>query len=421
MNKLLLLTLLALGFAAQGGSVLAQGGPDKLRQEENEAEAIPLSAEGLSFSRRLSRRGELTPIVRIVSPLADSQVAPGEGDVGAGSPHGSGFVLNIEVVTRDTTPITARESLNIRNTALLGEVNPNIPGLYVFFDTDLVKPDGGVIAKNTNLANLFNVLGTDDTPGRGVTLWLGWHVLESLPLQVKRFSITAAVVDNHGRVGFDRVMLRVLRGGALSGQALTPAPVPVFDDGVDDADGPEVTMIAPRVPTRVATGPTASNPSPPASGALFFIQVAALDRARAGIGVNETGIGITSPPQPFGLILDGSQIQNPNTHPGNGTNRNYPGLNVTFDVPLRQPNGNIVPAGSNLAPIFNIVGSEVDTDGFVITTADWVVGGSLLLPPGKRSVTITARVTDNAGHTRSVSQVVGMSPVENGQNLTPTP
>ncbi len=53
--------------------------------------------------------------------------------------------MNLELVTRDSTPITAKESLNIRNTALLGALNPNIPGLYVFFDTDLIKPDVGVI------------------------------------------------------------------------------------------------------------------------------------------------------------------------------------------------------------------------------------------------------------------------------------
>ena len=37
------------------------------------------------------------------------------------------------------------------------------------------------------------------------------------------------------------------------------------------------------------------------------------------------------------------------------------------------------------------------------------------------TVRITARVTDNANRTRSVSHVVGISPVENGQNLTPAP
>ncbi|MBK6616057.1 hypothetical protein EV672_11242 [Aquabacterium commune] len=368
----------------------------------------------------MGARGDLAPIARIVSPLADSQIVPGEGRIGAGSVNGTGFVLNIEVVTRDATPIAAKESLNIRNTALLGQINPNIPGLYVFLDTDLVKPDGGVIPKNTNLANLFNILGTDDTPGAGVTLWLGWHVLESLPLDTSRFNITTAVVDTAGRIGFDRVSMAVLRGGITSGQALTPLPIDVFDDGIDDADGPEVTMIAPRVPSRVSPGPQTGNPTPPANASLFFIQVAALDRSRHGIGVSENGQG-TAARSVLGTILDGSQIQNPITHPSNGTNRNFPGLNVTFDVPLRQPNGNVVPAGSNLAPIFNVAGSELDADGYVVTTADWVVGGSLLMPAGKRSVTITARVTDNANRTRSVSHVVGISPVENGQTLTPAP
>jgi len=43
------------------------------------------------------------------------------------------------------------------------------------------------------------------------------------------------------------------------------------------------------------------------------------------------------------------------------------------------------------------------------------------MPEGKRSVTVTARVTDNFNRTRNVSHVVGISPVENGQSLTPQP
>ena len=55
----------------------------------------------------MGARGDLAPIARIVSPLADSQIVPGEGRIGAGSVNGTGFVLNIEVVTRDATPIAA--------------------------------------------------------------------------------------------------------------------------------------------------------------------------------------------------------------------------------------------------------------------------------------------------------------------------
>ena len=224
------------------------------------------------------------------------------------------------------------------------------------------------------------------------------------------FNITASIRDNVGRVAVDRINLRVTRGAVPSGQALTPAPTgtPLPGDDIDDADGPEVAMVAPRVPTRVAQGP-AGTPTG-ASGALFFLQVSALDRSRNGIAVKE------------GVIDDKPQIPNPKTNNSvAGPNRNFPGLNVTFDVPLRQPNGNLVAAGVNLAPLFNVAGSEIDKDGFVMTVADWVVGGSLELPAGKKSVTINTRVTDNAGRSSSVKHVVGISDTRDGQDLTPTP
>ena len=96
-----------------------------------------------------------------------------------------------------------------------------------------------------------------------------------------------------------------------------------------------------------------------------------------------------------------------------------PGLNVTFDVPLLQPNGNIIVAGGNLAPVFNIAGSEIDPSGYVRSTFGWTVGGSLLMPAGKTFVTIKARVTDNAGKTNSTTSVVQISPTVNGASLTP--
>lgn len=88
-------------------------------------------------------------------------------------------------------------------------------------------------------------------------------------------------------------------------------------------------------------------------------------------------------------------------------------------MPLLQPNGNIIAAGGNLAPVFNIAGSEIDPSGFVRTTFGWVVGGSLMIPPGKTAVTVKARVTDNAGKTTSTASVVQISPVTNGAALTP--
>ena len=346
------------------------------------------------------------PIVRITSPVKGDVVAGGEGTAGAGSlVGGSAFSIVIETVTGDAD-VAANESTNIRNTALLGQANPNFPGLSVLIDADMIAPDGTIIPRNTNLANLFNTLGVDDSPGKGVTVWAGWHVLESFGDDVKNFTITASVRDANGNVGTDVVTVKVDKQGT-TGQALTPAPTTVGGDGVDDYDGPEVTLIGPRDLSTIARGT--------ATGPLFaFFQVEALDRSGAGIGVNENGAGITTP---VGLIRDGGQFAT------FGDNRNFPGLSFTFDVDFRRGNGAIVPAGKNLAPAFDIAGSVLDHrgNGRVITTASWVAGGSFILPEGKTSVTVTARVTDNAGKSGSVSRTFEVSPTAEGQLLTPAP
>jgi hypothetical protein len=346
------------------------------------------------------------PIVRITSPVSGDVVAGGVGSAGAGSlAGGSGFSIVIETVTRDAD-VKANESTNIRNTALLGQPNPNFPGLSVLIDADMIAPDGTIIPRNTNLANLFNTLGVDDSPGKGVTTWAGWHVLESFGDDVKKFTITASVRDSKGNVGTDVVSVKVDKHGT-TGQALTPAPTAVRGDGVDDYDGPKVSLIGPRDQSSIARG-TATGPS------FAFFQVAALDRSGAGIGVNENGDGITIP---VGLIRDGGQFAT------FGDNRNYPGLSFTFDVDFRRGNGAIVPAGKNLAPAFDIAGTVLDHrgNGRTITTASWVAGGSFILPEGKTSVTVTARVTDNAGKSGSVSRTFEVSKVDEGQLLTPAP
>jgi hypothetical protein len=363
--------------------------------------------------------GDLAPIVRIVSPLADSRVAPGEGRIGSGSPNGTGFAVNLEIVTRDKTAVSLREATNIRRVDLLnaGALNPNAPGLYFFFDVDLITPDGSVLPKFNNFASAFNIAGTDDTPGDGVTAWLGWHVLESLPEDVNEFTMTAAFVDDAGRIGIDRITLKVDRSKS-SGQALTPEPLAVIGtEGVPDA--PEVTMIAPRVPTSIALG--AQDGLNASNGALFFIQVSAVARGDAEIGVSENGIrqGVVNPA--IGLIADGSQIPNQTTGAPGGPNRNYPGLEVTFSVPTRQANGNVIPAGVNLAPLFNIAGSEIDANGRVRVTADWVVGTALQVPADEKTVTITAKVTDTLGRTGVSRNTVTISQSQSGQNLTSNP
>lgn len=350
------------------------------------------------------------PLVRITSPVNDDVVAGGEGQPGAGSlTGGSGFTIIVQAVTKNATDVSANESANIRNTALLGQPNPNFPGLTVQIDADMITPDGTIIPRNTNLANLFNTLGTDDSPGDGVTIWAGWHVLESFPDDVKHFTITATVRDAQGHVGTDVVRVKVDKHGT-SGQALTAAPTTVTGDGLDDAGGPLVALVGPRDPSSVALGTDAVP-------AFTFFQVSAFDRSGAGIGVNENGDGITAPATPVGLIRDPAQFASA------GANRNFPGLVFTFDVDFRRGNGVIVPAGQNLAPAFDIAGSTLDHrgNGNVTTTASWVAGGRFVMPAGKTTVTVTARVTDNAGKTGSVSRTFGVSPVANGQLLTPQP
>ncbi|WP_267221441.1 hypothetical protein [Dyella silvae] len=374
---------------------------------------------------------DLPPIVRIVSPLADSSVAGGTSTHKVGSFNGTNMLVNLEVVTRDSVPLVVREAteappvFGIRHVPdlLAGQANPDAPGLYVFFDQPLIMPDGTVMPAFTNFASAFNVAGSDDTPGRGRTTWLGWHVLESLPAGTNEVTLTVAFVDSAGRVATDQVRLPVNKA-ASSGQALTPAPesFPGSASTVDDGQGPEVSMIAPRVPTSIAIGPTDSSLNP-TNGSLFFIQVSSLDRNHHGIAVSENGLTSAGQPLnatiPAGLIFDPSQI--PSQGHAGGPNRNFPGLTVTFDVPLRQPNGNVVPAGTNLAGLFDVAGSEVDASGAVRTTADWVVGGSLVLPQGKKNVTVTSSVTDNKGHTGTTKNIFSISSVVSGQSLTLDP
>ena len=365
----------------------------------------PAGAAGASESSEHGLGGG--PDVSLTAAVEGDTLAPGTGRPGAGSPDGgSGFVINVEAQSR-RTPIAVNEALNIRNTALLGQANPNFPGLTVTVDNDLTTPAGGVIKAGTNLAALFNIAGTDDSRGAGSTVWAGWHVLESLAPGTTRLTVTASVTDLAGRTGTEQQTYQVSPSAGASGQGLTPAPA-LTAPSPTSARGPELELSAPENPTSVTLGtlhPTASN------GTLFFIQVDALDVAHHGIGVNESGSGTGTIARPTVIPSGGSGAINPNA----------PGLYFSFDAGLRQPNGNLINAGENLAPLFNVAGSAVGPDGAVRSTFDWVVGGSLVLPAGQTSLTMTARVTDNAGGTSTTRQTVGISPVVSGQNLTPQP
>lgn len=387
-------------------------------QEVANAAVAPLGANGsTSFSVSQGRAAvvvdvlgyfvpDASPLLTLSSPNEGDSIAPGEGRVGAGSPDGTGFTLDLQVQTLDAVGVQVNEGLNIRDTSRVGQPNVNFPGLDVRVDRDLITPAGTTIAAGTNLAALFNIAGTDDTPGPGVTVWAGWHVLESLLPGTPSLTVTAKVTDEAGRTSTTVETYAVTAQRGASGQALTP-PATATVTTSSDIRGPQVSFQAPDATSSIALG---TLPQPTlANGTLHFIQVDALDVARHGLAVDENGA------MNAGVIADPTQIG------AKGSNRNAPGLDFTFDVALRQPNGNLVPAGQNLAPLFNIAGSSIAPDGSIRTSFGWVVGGSLVLPTGQRTVTMTATVTDLAGRSTSTSQTVGLSPVTSGQQLTPQP
>ncbi len=359
-------------------------------------------------NRGVFNRNGLAPQVRITSPLNDGLVARGASRVGAGDPDGTGFVITLEVFTRDNNDVDVKESIDIRDVEALGRLNPDFPGLFVFIDEDLVTPDGTIIEANTNLGPLFNIAGTDDTAGPGVTIWAGWHVLESLPGEVDEFTITAAVVDNEGRIGFDAVDVAVDRDLA-SGNALTPNPgEEVFPTG--DA-APLVEIIAPREPSAVARGEA------PPDGSLHFIQVNVTD-PDGDVVVDEIG---QSAGETDGLGALIGRIDNPGAGVGN-PNGNVPGFEFFFDAPFAGAGNE---ANVNLARLFNIAGSEIvvlpDGSEAVRTTLQWVVGAPFA-DDLANFVTLSARVTDASGNVGEAARVFRFTDdVDNGGELTPDP
>lgn len=365
-------------------------------------------------------RDGLVPQVRITSPLDGAFIAPGNSRIGAGDPNGTGFAIVAEITTRDNNHVTVDEDANIRNVKDLFGVNRQFPGLFVFIDEDLITPDGKTIPANTNLGPLFNIAGTDDTPGPGVTVWAGWHVLESIkPREGDSFNLTVAVVDDDGRIGFDRVQLNAAKSVTdqfgTSGNGLTQNPGQ--PNRVSGGTAPIVEIIAPREPTAVTFGQA------PPNGSLHYIQVNVVDK-EGDVVVDELGgsDGLLDPTSTniaaqFGRIDDGAAgVGNPN--------RNVPGFDFRFSVPSGAAGGN---ANVNVARLFNIAGSEVifleDGTPAVRTVLNWVVAapfvGSAL---NENFVTLTAKVTDANGHVGVATKTVQLTDsAVNGQELTPQP
>ena len=370
-------------------------------------------------NRGIFKRSALAPQVRITSPLAGAFIAPGDSRIGAGNPNGTGFAIVAEIVTRQDNHVTVDEDVNIRNVNDLGDVNPQFPGLFVFIDADLITPDGKIIRANTNLGPLFNIAGTDDTPGPGVTIWTGWHVLESIDPAVHSFNLTVAVVDDDHRFGFDRVKVNVDRSVTdrfgSSGNGLTQNPGEPLR--VVGGSAPIVEIIAPREPSAVTFGQA------PPNGSLHYIQVNVIDKD-GDVVVDELGgaDGLLDPTNPnlaaqFGRIDDGAAgVGKPN--------RNVPGFDFRFSVPSGAAGGN---ANVNVARVFNVAGSEVirleDGTPAVRTVLNWVVAapfvGSAL---DENFVSFTATVTDANGNVGVATRTLQLTAsAANGEQLTPQP
>jgi len=386
----------------------------------------PATASSTTDRARVSRavssinlRG-LPPQVRITSPLDGAFIAPGDSEIGNGDPNGTGFAIVVEVVTHEKDSLAVDEDVNIRNVSALGGVNPHFPGLFVFIDENLITPDGGTIPANTNLGPLFNIAGTDDTPGNGVTVWAGWHVLESIrPRNGSSFHLTVAVIDSNGRIGLDRMTLFVDASQTdrfgTSGNGLTQNPGEA--NRVVGGTAPIVSIVAPREPTAVTFGEA------PPNGSLHFIQVSIIDK-EGDVVVDELGgsDGLLDPTNPnlaaqFARIDDGAVgVGNPN--------RNVPGFDFRFSVPSGAAGGG---TNVNVARLFNIAGSEVilleDGTPAVRTTLNWVVAapfvGSALQ---EEFVTFTATVTDANGHQGVATRTFQLTDsAVNGDALTPQP
>jgi hypothetical protein len=376
------------------------------------------AAATVSFVDKFKKN--LAPEVRITSPLDGDFIAPGNSFVGAGDLNGSGFVIVAEIKTRDKIGVSVDEGVNIRNVADLGGPNPQFPGLLVFIDEDLITPNGTIIPANTNLAALFNIAGTDDTPGVGVTTWVGWHVLETIrPVEGDSFLLSVGVVDDAHRVAFDRIRLKVAQSVTnqfgTSGNGLTQNPGE--PNRVVGGTAPIVEIIAPREPSAVTFGEAAPN------GSLHYIQVNIIDR-EGDVVVDELGAsdGLLDPSNP-NLAAQPGRIDDPAAGLGN-PNRNAPGFEFSFNAPFAGAGNN---PDVNVARLFNVAGSEVvrleDGTFAVRTVLNWVVGAPFVgVPVDQNFVTFSATVTDangNKGTAAKTFQLTHSAP--NGDALTRQP
>ena len=225
---------------------------------------------------------------------------------------------------------------------------------------------------------------------------------------MKNFTITASVRDAAGRIGTDVVKVKVDKHGT-SGQALTPAPTAVTGDGLDDYDGPEVTLVGPRDPSSLALGTR--------RGARVHL-LPGLGASTGPAPASASTRTVTgSPHRPWGSFVTRAQFASARRQP----QLPRPGIHLRRGFSPRQ-RGNR-PGRPEFGAGVRYRGKHAQSPRKRPRHYDriWVAGGRFVMPAGKTTVTVTARVTDNAGKTGSVSRTFGVSAVANGQLLTPQP
>lgn len=164
-----------------------------------------------------------------------------------------------------------------------------------------------------------------------------------------------------------------------------------------DAGGPVVEFLAPRPFSTVASGlSTPQQPSP--AGMFFTIDVRVTTRIA-------------------GVVMREGPIASPGSIPG--PNPNVPTFVFVFDTDFITPSGVVIPACTNLAPLFQFAGSELAPGGGVSTTLTWFVGGSV--PQTVTRLVMGAAITDVAGKRGQSTLGVFVLPGTTGSQFTPDP
>lgn len=139
---------------------------------------------------------------------------------------------------------------------------------------------------------------------------------------------------------------------------------------------PRIRFLQPRPDALVATGTGRAGQVNPISAAQGLVIAVAVTAPVGILPVRPGPVAApTAPPAP---------------------NPNFPTFTFTYDLPLITPSGAVIPAGTNLAALFQFAGSTGLADGFLEeTTFVWFVGGSV--PREARTLTMTARIADMFG------------------------